>query len=760
MACSLLFAACGNDDVDKGGNSGGGTTEQPEDITFSAQIDEVSLTSATYSVTPSDLEAEYLVFFHDAKSVEQCDIDAEIITMLYDEVRAYAEANNTTFEAFLADKVKRGVVERAVIDNLNPGTNYYLLIFGVDSTNGFATTTVDVTKKRFSTEAPEQSTCTFELKSTVNLTTVALKVTPSNNDQLWHLINVTVEDYQKYTAADGEYGWTKDEYFQNYLNTEIETLKEQGLSNDEIGVKLFHKGLRTLNDSGLSPKTKYASFVAAVDYADGAAYVTSSLKELRYTSGEAAQSDLTFDIDVYNVGHYSAEVRITPSDLDAEYYYYIGYIDNAKKSMKPVEIANAAITEYIYYWENYTELKLREPSKGVVDLTGDNKVELNIAETEYFIVAFSFEPNPTYGQVIDEEAGEYDYNPGTIKSAPVYVSFKTSEQGDPMAATFEFSTSDVGPYDFYLDIKTSDPTVYYQPGIAYADGFDPQAAINASASDLSMLYQMTMEGQNPCLTFHEALETRLKDYYRNGDRTYYIANLEPEKSFIGYVLVIDPETHTFVNCVYSDVIATTKPLGSVTPTAEILGYYNGNDENGSVFGDADATAGRSIVAVKFSNIENATAVYSALSSDAYADVVGLADRYIHSEFRNYWQPIESFTAPYHFYVADWDCSQTVVAYALDANGDEGNICKLEAYPTGTPDDINELIGYAEEVRNAKPAMAKSMVIAETAEPSMQCIWSENVPAPRAAEVTYHEVEPLKSVESDLVRVKVIKSFRL
>jgi hypothetical protein len=74
--------------------------------------------------------------------------------------------------------------------------------------------------------------------------------------------------------------------------------------------------------------------------------------------------------------------------------------------------------------------------------------------------------------------------------------------------------------------------------------------------------------------------------------------------------------------------------------------------------------------------------------------------------------------------------------------------------------IEDLIKYYNEVNNATPAaLAKSMVIAECAEPAMECIWSEAVGAPRAAEVTYHEVEPLKSIESDLVRVKGVKSVR-
>ncbi|MBO7313225.1 MAG: hypothetical protein J6U48_03235 [Alistipes sp.] len=755
MLFALSFVACGDDPKDPVKPTP--TPTPTPELSFELDVTETTISDVIFNVTPSDLEADYLSVVVEAKVVNSSESDAAIIKTLYDQIKAAAEANGTTFDAYMAERVKRGALENYKVGGLKSDAKYYLLVFGVDAQNSFATTS-KLYYEQFETEAIQQSACTFDIKATVNLTTVALKVTPSNDNQLWHLINVPVDEYQKYTSADGEYGWTKDEYFQNYLNTEIETLKGEGMSNDEIGVKLFHKGMRTLNDSGLIAKTKYVVFAAAVDYVDGAAYVTSALKEVRYNSGEAAQSDLTFDIDVYNIENYSAEVRITPSDLNAEYYYYIGYIDSPKSSMKPADIANAAVTEYIYYWENYTELKHRDPVTGVTDLTGENKVELNIAETEYFVVAFSFEPNPTYGTIL-EETGEYDTNPGTITSAPAYVSFRTAEQGDPMSAEFTITASDVGPYDFYLEIKADDPTIYYQPGIAYAENFDPQAAINASSSLLAQLVEMTMSGQSPKLTFWEALEESLYNYYRNGDGKYYVANLEPNRDYIGYVLAIDAKTRKFARCVYSDVIATTTNIGNVTPEIELLGVYNGEHEAGTIFGDKELTAGRPIVAVKLKNLENATAAFTALSSDAYEDVASMADRYIISEFRGYWQELASLTVPYHFFIAEWDLAQTVVAYAQDANGHEAHVAKLGVTPTSS-NDIEELRGYVDAVNNAQPkALSKSLVVAEDAMPAMECIWSEAVGAPRAAEVIYHEVEPLMSVESDLVRVKVVSGLR-
>lgn len=758
MAFTLSLAACEKDNPQTDEPQDNPNPPTPTELTFEASVTEVTSTSACINVTPSDLEADYLSVVYSAYAVEQCATDAEIVAKIYADIAEYAESQEQTFVEYMAEHVKRGKLENHEVGGLTQATNYYLLVFGVDNTKEYAASTT-IKMVKFKTAEVQQSSCTFEIKASVNLTTAAVTVTPSDTKQSWHLINLSVDEYNAYTATYGGYGWTNEELFQNTLNTEIETLAGSGLTNEQIEIKLFHTGMRTLNISNLAPKTQYTTFVAGVNYEDGKAYITTVPKEFRFRSGEAAPNDLTFDIDISNIGHYSAEILITPSDLEAEYYYYIGYIDSKKSRMKPIEIANSVITEYIYYWENYTELKHHDPVKGIIDLTGENKFEMDIADTEYFVVAFSFEPNPTYGQVIDEEAGEYDSNPGTITSAPVYVSFKSGEQGDPMTAEFDFKATEVGPYSFYMEIEASDPTIYYQPGVAVAEGFDPQAAIDASSGMLSQLMQMCMESQNPCLTIHEALEKLCYNYYHNGSRGFHVANLNPETEYIGYVLAIDATTGKFARCVYSEVIATTKSVGTVTPEVELLGVYNGDDENGTIFGDAELTLGRPIVAVKFNSVENATALFSAITTDPYVDVDALPDRYIISEFRDYWQEV-NLSVPYHFFVAQWDVEQTVVAYAKDTNGYEGGVGLLAVKPVSAG-DINELKGYVDAVNNATPkAMAKSLVIAENDTPTMECIWAEEVGAPRAGYVKYHEVEPLADVESDIVVVKRIKSFLL
>ena len=241
---------------------------QPEALTFEIEVAAVSKTDATFNITPSNDEAKYLVVVSDAKVVESSESNAALILKIFSDLKAYVESTGGNYAEYIAEKAKSGKLENHKIENLTPGTSYYILVFGIDTENE-DTTTSELHMRKFATEATVQSNCTFELKYNVNLTTVALSVKPSDNSQLWHLINMPVEEYQTYTSADGEYGWTKEKYFQEYLNTELSTLKDQGLTAEEIGVKLFHEGARTLNISGLQPKTKYVSFVAAVDYSDG-----------------------------------------------------------------------------------------------------------------------------------------------------------------------------------------------------------------------------------------------------------------------------------------------------------------------------------------------------------------------------------------------------------------------------------------------------------------------------------------------------------
>lgn len=78
---------------------------------------------------------------------------------------------------YMAESVKRGALENHEVKGLTQATNYYLLVFGVDNANDYAAST-PVKMVKFKTAEAQQSSCTFEIKSNVYLTTAALTVTP------------------------------------------------------------------------------------------------------------------------------------------------------------------------------------------------------------------------------------------------------------------------------------------------------------------------------------------------------------------------------------------------------------------------------------------------------------------------------------------------------------------------------------------------------------------------------------------------------
>ena len=55
---------------------------QPEALTFDVEVTGVAKTEATFNITPSDLEAEYLVVVAEAQVVESSESDAALVLKL------------------------------------------------------------------------------------------------------------------------------------------------------------------------------------------------------------------------------------------------------------------------------------------------------------------------------------------------------------------------------------------------------------------------------------------------------------------------------------------------------------------------------------------------------------------------------------------------------------------------------------------------------------------------------------------------------
>ena len=87
---ALSFAACKEEPIDEPNKP---TPPTPsEELTFKTSVLASDERSVTFEVTPSDLEAEYLTVILMANVVENCATDADIVKLIYDDIKAYAEA--------------------------------------------------------------------------------------------------------------------------------------------------------------------------------------------------------------------------------------------------------------------------------------------------------------------------------------------------------------------------------------------------------------------------------------------------------------------------------------------------------------------------------------------------------------------------------------------------------------------------------------------------------------------------------------------
>ena len=189
----------------------------------------------------------------------------------------------------------------------------------------------------------------------------------------------------------------------------------------------------------------------------------------------------------------------------------------------------------------------------------------------------------------------------------------------------------------------------------------------------------------------------LSSYYYRDAATADATGLVPESDFMGYVVVYNFEDGHVLKIHKFENLATTKSRGSITPGVELVGYYSGDEENGSVFGKPAATKGKAITVVKHTNFDGARSLFATMLGDDITNTSSYSDSYIWGIAAQYWKSVKT-SEPYSFYVADWDYVQTALAYAVDQNGLPGGIGRLYTKPTAeNKGDIADLKALVDEL---------------------------------------------------------------
>ena len=690
MAFTLSFVACTKPEPAPEPQPEPQPDPQPT-AAFVVEVGEVTSSSVAYTVTPSNLEAEYLCVLYDAETVEEFTREEFLVESLMMELENEARASGKTLMEYMPTIVDKGVITDGMFEGLAPESRYYIIVFGVDAANDYVANT-PVVKAEVTTAAAATLDVTFEIETKVDGNTAEYTVKPSNDNDVWYFYTLPKATFNAYTDPEGGYRMSEQAFLLYCLQMDIDAYRQAGYTDNQIMNAIFHKGTLTLMAQGLTANTEYINMVAGFFVTpEGQVTIATELTTTTYTTGDAKAKELSFEISVTDIEAMRAAILITPSNNNDSFCWLVSPWDGQKTAE---DVMNEIVSMYGGWMNNGAMLY-----KGVQDFTGgpgsSYKYRLDAADTEYFVIAFGYA--------------------GGVTTEPEMVTFRTLPAPAAEDTTFTMTASSISPYGFTVGVTPSESTTYYTFNVMSNDEF-ATLDVDALAEELNAQFDeiMMMQQQfDPTVTVAQVLSM----YYYRGAYTANASGLAPETTCSGFVMALSPETghvvkvHTFEN------IATTTKLGEVNPTVEFVGSWSGDDENGAIFGQPDATKGRAITVVKYGNFDGARTLFGAMTGDDVTNTSAYPDAMLWGEMAGTWSKITQ-SQPYSFYVVNWDEDQTAFTYAVDNNGNPGALGRCYTIATAeNKGNIEDLKALVEEINAAEKSafsLPQSMVIGENA----------------------------------------------
>ena len=389
-----------------------------------------------------------------------------------------------------------------------------------------------------------------------------------------------------------------------------------------------------------------------------------------------------FDITVTDIETMRAAIKIVPSKDNETFCWICGAYDGESTAE---EVMNSIVEMYGGWMNNGAMLY-----KGVQDYTGGPgspyKYNLEAPDTDYYVLAFGYD--------------------GGITTAPEMVTFRTLPGADPMEVEFSMVASNITPYSTDIAITVSDESVYYAGSVISPEGFNEEELVALFNEDFDYILETTREF-DPTTTVASVLH----QYYWNGNQSLKATGLYPDTELMGFIFALDIKTGHVARVIKFEELATTHSLGSVTPTIELVGYYSGDEEAGTIFGQSAATKGKAITVVKYDNLEGARMLFTTLIEGDCTNVTMCPDTEIWAMTMGYWSNCK-IKEPYTIYVSEWETIYTALVYATDGTGQPASFGRL--YTTATAENKGEIAELKElyDSLMASTASTSSVVVGE------------------------------------------------
>lgn len=631
----------------------------PEKPDFEITINGTTRGSVTFSVEPKDMDAPYLCTVFTKAECEEFTREEFLVETIFQQLRDEASNVGKTLEEYMPEVVDRGAIAEAKFSGLAADTDYYIVVFGVDEANGYKQSTA-VTRAAFKTMNVAGLVCDFKVSRAVENNSVVISVVPSDKEIKWYLCTMPKSQYDYYVTAEDGYQMSESYFYEYYFQQEINSLLEQGYTEQQVIDMLIHQGDMQLEAKGLQEYTEYYILIAGLILDEEGIVICTDVQREGYTTEGAAQSSMTFEIEVWDIGQMEASFRITPSNDKDKYCALVAPWDG-------VSTADEQMHRLVDQWGGWMDLMSND--RGVVEHVGASAMKLPAADTQYYIIAFGYD--------------------GGITTEAAMQTFRTLPGGSLEEVEFTISATNISPYGFTMNVASSDPTIYYVPGACVAGMYDEQTFIGYEEEAIDYYYTGSKDF-NQSITICEVLD----QYYYNGNCSVKVSGLQPDTDIMAYIFALDVHTGKVVKTYTFDNIARTSTLGVANPSIELVGYFSGDEEAGALFGDAAATKGRAITVVKYNDLDSVRTLFTTMVEGDCSNTTTYSDSELWSIADGFWTTCK-VSSPYTFYLTDWNVEQTALAYATDNTGKAGAIARLYTMPTaenkGDIDDLKSLV---------------------------------------------------------------------
>lgn len=637
-------------------------TEEAE-LALEISVDKLGNGEATVSFLPDNDSLTYYYSVITASEYRANDGDAYVVKRDMAIMKSIAESEMVSLSEYLKTVLKKGQ-STYTFTNLKGNEDYYVCAYEMDL-NGNAG--LKVFKKTFRSAERFFESYKFDFE-VLNLgkESFDMKVTPETED--YNYLYFFIDD-MTFEQIGGENGY--EQYMGEFLRFYSE---RYGVPVSEVVSMLAHQGEKVFAHTGLLPKTDYYSIVALMDEEGN---VISNISAEKVTTQEVDYLDVTFTIDINEIGFDYAKIKVTPSEETSYLATVITAEDFEYFKSKDEKLMMAVIESYGMY------------------------LAWNILNEEYEFTIKELDPESTYYVL----AFGADSKTGMYTTRLTSKEFTTIKEEIPTDVTFDITVSETSAFTTKIDYVPSNANVnYFFDAIeqsVYQDtyGGTPEGLVDY----MNDVFEAIMS-EYPEMTKEEMVEA----LQQRGNYTYQFNFLEPDKTYYAWAVVIDKQGN-FVGSVSMKEFKSLPFEQSETSVEIVLDkYFDGSELAGLdpyQYGDLN---GKCVAPVVYQPSEDAVHWYVR----AYdGDLTGPdpADQdLIRDMVMNGTADAESlvFTLP-------WNANLTYCAVAVDADGKFGKVTRvLKKYDQDGASPADEFVAPSMVSRNSefvmKPVFGRAM----------------------------------------------------